>query len=150
MHADWKWHGGGWKVSPSIEIAAGGERLLCDIEGPGALQQIWCVVRMCDGGINFAHLLGRSGASVGGMPAGRFFRVRLEPIRAVSSLAVCVNPGSAFNCYWEMPFRKRSRITWKIAIRRTVILYYQINYTLTEVPDAAYFHAQFRRTNPLP
>ena len=30
-------------------------------------------------------------------------------------------------------------------------LYYQINYTLTEVPeDAAYFHAQFRRTNPLP
>ena len=30
-------------------------------------------------------------------------------------------------------------------------LYYQINYTLTEVPeDAAYFHAQFRRVNPLP
>ena len=30
-------------------------------------------------------------------------------------------------------------------------LYYQINYTLTEVPeDVAYFHAQFRRTNPLP
>jgi hypothetical protein len=30
-------------------------------------------------------------------------------------------------------------------------LYYQINYTLTDVPDdAAYFHAQFRRTNPLP
>ena len=30
-------------------------------------------------------------------------------------------------------------------------LYYQINYTLTDVPDdAAYFHAQFRRMNPLP
>ena len=30
-------------------------------------------------------------------------------------------------------------------------LYYQINYTLTDVPDdAAYFHAQFRRANPLP
>ncbi len=28
-------------------------------------------------------------------------------------------------------------------------VYYQINYTLTEVPeDAAYFHAQFRRSNP--
>ena len=27
-------------------------------------------------------------------------------------------------------------------------LYYQIDYTLTEVPDdAAYFHAQFRRSN---
>src|ERR1700736_6510194 len=36
--------GRGWKVSPSIQIAAGENRLLCDIEGPGALQQIWCVV----------------------------------------------------------------------------------------------------------
>ena len=32
-----------------------------------------------------------------------------------------------------------------------MILYYQVDYTLTEVPaDAGYFHAQFRRTNPLP
>ena len=30
-------------------------------------------------------------------------------------------------------------------------MYYQIDYVLTDVPDdAAYFHAQFRRTNPLP
>ena len=30
-------------------------------------------------------------------------------------------------------------------------LYYQVDYTLTDVPkDAGYFHAQFRRTNPLP
>lgn len=32
-----------------------------------------------------------------------------------------------------------------------MVLYYQVDYTLTEVPkEAAYFHAQFRRTNPLP
>lgn len=30
-----------------------------------------------------------------------------------------------------------------------MVLYYQIDYTLTDVPDdAAYFHAQFRRANP--
>ena len=30
-------------------------------------------------------------------------------------------------------------------------LYYQIDYTLTDIPDdAAYLHAQFRRVNPLP
>jgi hypothetical protein len=29
----------------------------------------------------------------------------------LNSLAVCVNPGSAFNCYWPMPFRKKCRIT---------------------------------------
>jgi hypothetical protein len=32
-----------------------------------------------------------------------------------------------------------------------MVLYYQINYALTDVPDdRAYFHAQFRRVNPLP
>ena len=32
----------------------------------------------------------------------------------------------------------------------SMTLYYQIDYTLTKVPDdAAYFHAQFRRNNPV-
>ena len=32
-----------------------------------------------------------------------------------------------------------------------MLLYYQVNYTLTAVPeDTGYFHAQFRRVNPLP
>jgi hypothetical protein len=32
-----------------------------------------------------------------------------------------------------------------------MVLYYQVDYILTQVPsDAAYFHAQFRRINPLP
>jgi hypothetical protein len=32
-----------------------------------------------------------------------------------------------------------------------MVVYYQINYTLTDVPeDCAYFHASFRRVNPLP
>ena len=34
---------------------------------------------------------------------------------------------------------------------RDMTLYYQINYTLTDVPgDAACFHAQFRRVHKLP
>jgi hypothetical protein len=45
------------------------------------------------------------------MPGGRLLRLRLGQIRQISSLAVCVNPGSAFNCYWPMPFRKKARIT---------------------------------------
>ena len=50
-----------------------------------------------------------------------------------------------------MPFRKRAASRWKTATDAQAIVYYQINYTLTEVPeDAAYFHAQFRRVNPLP
>lgn len=33
---------------------------------------------------------------------------------------------------------------------KDMVLYYQVDYTLTEIPsDAGYFHAQFRRVNPL-
>ena len=86
-------------------------------------------------------------------PLGDFFACGWGRYAQVNSLAVCVNPGRAFNCYWEMPFRKRARASRsRIATpTRQAIIYYQINYTLTDVPeDAAYFHAQFRRTNPLP
>jgi D-arabinan exo alpha-(1,3)/(1,5)-arabinofuranosidase (non-reducing end) len=62
-----------------------------------------------------------------------------------------VNPGSGLNCYWEMPFHKGCTITMTNQGDEEMTLYYQINYVLTDVPnDAAYFHAQFRRTNPLP
>lgn len=34
---------------------------------------------------------------------------------------------------------------------KSMVLYYQVDYVLTDVPvEAAYFHAQFNRTNPLP
>ena len=85
-------------------------------------------------------------------PLGDFFACGWGRYAQVSSLAVCVNPGRAFNCYWEMPFRKSARITLENRDPDAhAIVYWQINYALTEVPeDAAYFHSQFRRTNPLP
>jgi hypothetical protein len=49
-----------------------------------------------------------------------------------------------------MPFRKHSRITLENRSEENKVIYYQINYTLTDVSDnAAYFHVQFRRTNPI-
>ncbi|RYG29041.1 DUF2961 domain-containing protein, partial [bacterium] len=84
-------------------------------------------------------------------PVGDFFACGWGQYAQVSSLPICVNPGSAFNCYWEMPFRKKCRIEFENIADEGMVLYYQINYTLTEVPeDAAYFHATFRRNNPLP
>jgi hypothetical protein len=50
-----------------------------------------------------------------------------------------------------MPFRKRCRITMENRDAESMVLYYQIDYALGEIPDdAANFHAQFRRVNPLP
>jgi len=143
--------GQGWKISPSIRIEAGEERVIADIEGPGAIQQIW----MTPTGTWRTSILriywdDQEHPSVE-CPVGDFFGCGWGKYAQLTSLAVCVNPGSAFNCYWEMPFRKRCRITLTNINTELMVLYYQINYTLTEVPEhAAYFHAQFRRTNPLP
>jgi hypothetical protein len=84
-------------------------------------------------------------------PLGDFFALGWGEYAPISSLAVCVNPGSAFNSYWEMPFASRARITITNDSEAERRLYYQIDYTLCDVPDdAARFCAQFRRVNPLP
>jgi hypothetical protein len=143
--------GPGWKVSPYITIDAGTTAVLADITGQGAIQQIWMTpTGLWRNSILRIYWDGQPAPAVE-CPIGDFFACGWNRYAQVSSLAVCVNPGSAFNCYWEMPFRERARITLTNTADHAMILYYQISYTLTEVPDdAAYFHAQFRRVNPLP
>ncbi|MGI6099618.1 MAG: DUF2961 domain-containing protein [Lentisphaerae bacterium] len=146
--------GTGWKVRPCVMVEPGETLTLADVDGPGAIQQIWMTPGSC---YRFLILRfywdGEETPSVE-VPVGDFFAsayASLTNFRPVVSLPVCVNPGSAFNCYWEMPFRKHCRITAENIGFEPMSLYYQINCTLTAVPDdAAYFHAQFRRTNPLP
>lgn len=143
--------GVGWKISPSVKIEPGQTFELADIAGPGAIQQIWMTPT---GHWRFSILRiywdDQTHPAVE-CPVGDFFACGWQEYAQVSSLPVCVNPGSAFNCYWEMPFRKRCRMTMTNLAAESMILYYQINYTLTDVPeDCGYFHAQFRRTNPLP
>ena len=146
--------GQGWKLSPSLAVEPGATLTLADIEGPGAIQQIWCVV---SSDVSWRDMIVRihwddqEHPSVE-CPIGDFFACGWGRFAQVSSLAVCVNPGRAFNCYWEMPFRKRARVTVENRDPDNAgLIYYQINYALAPVPErAAYFHAQFRRTNPLP
>ena len=142
--------GRGWKVSPSVRIKARTTFTLGEIKGPGCIQQIW----MTPTG-NWRHSIlrlywdGETNASVE-CPVGDFFACGLGQYAQINSLAVCVNPGSAFNCYWPMPFHKQARITMENLDDKDMTLYYQINYTLTAVPkDAGYFHAQFRHEYPL-
>lgn len=143
--------GQGWKISPSVRIEAGQTFVLADIKGSGAIQHIW----MTPTGNNRFNILriywdDEESPSVE-CPAGDFFACGLGQYSTVTSLAVCVNPKSGFNCYWVMPFRKRCKITMTNIDDKQMVLYYQIDYTLTQVPpDMAFFHAQFRRVNPLP
>jgi hypothetical protein len=143
--------GQGWKVSPSIEIQPKRVFTLAEIQGPGAIQHIWMAAH---GPWRFAILRmywdGEKEPSVE-VPVGDFFANGWGTYAPITSLAVCVNPHAAFNSYWEMPFRKSGKITMENLDEKPMRLYYQIDYTLTDLPaHTGYFHAQFRRTNPLP
>ncbi len=143
--------GRGWKVSPSVNIEPKQTFTLAEINGSGAIQQMWMTPT---GHWRFSILRiywdGEAEPSVE-VPVGDFFASGWGKYAQVSSLPVAVNPGSAFNSYWVMPFRKSCKITMENLDDEKMTLFYQINYTVTSVAqDAAYFHAQFRRANPLP
>ena len=152
--------GRGWKCRPKAIVEAGETLVLADIEGPGALQSMW-----------FGGYVGRDfvlriyweeqDEPAVECPLPDFFALPWSvdrgnpmagPFAPVNSLPVSVNPNHGLNCFWEMPFRQRCRVTIEnLHPSEGRTCYHQINYTLTDVPDdCAYFHAQFRRTNPSP
>lgn len=143
--------GQGWKENPYVVIQPGTTFTLAEISGSGAIQHIWMtptgnwrtsILRM--------YWDDEADPSVE-VPVGDFFAMGWGKYARVSSLAICVNPGSAFNSYWPMPFRSKAKLTMENRASEPMTLYYQVDYTNAPVPkDAAYFHAQFRRVNPLP
>jgi hypothetical protein len=142
----------GWKVSPCIKIKAGSTVNIADISGPGAIQSMWLAGAISRDLIIRIYWDEQETASVE-CPWPDFFALHwnYNGVR-VNSIPVSVNPKNGCNCFWEMPFRKRCRITIEnINPDKELVFFYQINYTLTDIPDdCAYFHAQFRRVNPLP
>lgn len=143
--------GQGWKVSPSVVIEPGETFVMGEVSGSGAIQHIWMtptgrwrdsIFRIYWDGLDYPSVE---------CPVGDFFACGWNEYAQVSSLAICVNPGSAFNSYFVMPFRKGFKMTMTNRGSEPMVLFYQITYALTDVSDdAAYFHAQFRRVNPLP
>ncbi|MDD3243684.1 MAG: DUF2961 domain-containing protein [Eubacteriales bacterium] len=143
--------GTGWKVNPYFVVPPKTTLELANIEGMGAIQHIWITPTGSFRQSILRFYWDDQDIPSVECPVGDFFCSGWGQYAQLSSLAVCVNPGSAFNCYWEMPFRKRCRITLENRAEEAMTIYYQIDYTLTDVPeDCAYFHAHFRRVNPLP
>jgi len=144
--------GQGWKVSPSVRIAPGTTFTLADIIGAGAIQHIWLTTHYR----NWRKLIFRirwdgDERPAVEVPLGDFFCNGWCEYSQVNSLPIAVNPNGGFNSYWEMPFRTAANITVESLADEDVTLYYQVTYTVTDVPaDCAYFHAQWRRSNPLP
>ncbi len=141
--------GRGWKVNPYIVIPAGQTFTLGDAKGPGVINHIWMTL---GGPVDYRSAVlriywdGEASPSVE-TPAGDFFASGwgrgAEPV--IDSAVVAVNPGSGFNSFWQMPFRKRAKLTMENRGKGPLTIYYAIDYSLTAVPaNAGYFHAQFR------
>jgi hypothetical protein len=145
--------GQGWKVSPCIVIPGNTLVELADIQGSGAIQHIWCTVHP-DAWRKLVLRMYWDNETTPSVetPLGDFFCSGWCERANVTSLAVAVNPAGGFNCYWEMPFHRNARITVENQSPDEIRgFYYQITYTLTKVPEeCGYFHAQWRRNNPLP
>ena len=143
--------GRGWKVSPSIEIGAGSTVSLADIEGPGVIRHVWITAHRD----HWRTLIVRMSWDDADVPAvavplGDFFCQGWGEFAQVSSVPVAVNPHGGFNSYWEMPYRRRAHLTLENLGSGTAVVYYQIDYELTDVPaSAGYLHAAWRRSNPL-
>ena len=144
--------GQGWKVSPSVRIAPGATFTLAEIAGPGVIQHIWLTTHRQ----GWRELLLRAYWDGDERPAvetpiGDFFCQGWCEFAQISSLPVAVNPHGGFNAYWAMPFRTAARLTIENRSDREIVVYYQITYALTDVPEGlGYFHAHWRRSNPLP
>lgn len=130
--------GQGWKVSPSVVIRSGQTYTIADIEGPGAIQSMWLsgdVARK--GPLSRFYILriywdNQEIPSVE-CPIADFFTCGWGKYTQINSIPVVVNPNRGYNCFWEMPFRKKCRITLENRHREDITHYYQVNYTLTDV-----------------
>ncbi len=143
--------GQGWKVRPFIKPKAGETVTIMDVDGPGIIQHIWMVPASDFRRVGRSCILrfywdNETTPSIE-VPITDFFAVGHELFAPVNSLAVVVNPKSALNCFWPMPFRRHAKITFSNESDKDLSLFtYQITYAETEVPsNAAYFHAQWRR-----
>jgi hypothetical protein len=141
--------GAGWKVRPFIPVPRASTVTLAEVGGPGVIQHIWMTVdnkAYRDLILRF-YWDGETTPSIE-VPLGDFFALGHGLRYKVNSMMVVVNPTGGLNSYWPMPFRKSVKITLENQGPRNFDqFFYQITYALEAVPEnAAYFHAQWRRS----
>ncbi len=142
--------GRGWKVRPFIPVKAKETVILADIDGPGCINEIFITSSLADYRALVLRLYWDDETSPSvEVPMGDFFaRGHDSAPHLVTSLPVVVAPRNGCNCYWQMPFRHHARITLENQSGLDAdIVAYSILYKLVPIPDeAAYFHAQWRRS----
>jgi hypothetical protein len=144
---------GGRKGAPNMRVRAGESVVLADIDGPGTIRHVWMTIPPAPPEVMRSLFIevfydGMTEPSISvpfvdffGLPHGR-------PVEYHSALHA-VQEGRGFNSYVPMPFGEHVRIVATNGGERSIILYYQVDYTLGPLDEGAgYLHVGFRRQNP--
>lgn len=141
-----------WKVRPCITLAGKTVTTVVDTDGPGRFTHIWVTMdarRMRDVILRF-YWDGEETPSIE-VPVCDFFCCGWSTPLAITALPINVNPKGGMNCYFPMPFRRHARITAEnLGGNKLEGFFYAVSMEEgTVAEDEAYFHAQFRRSNPV-
>ena len=145
--------GTGWKVNPYIILNGNETAVLADIKGRGAIKHFWITDSARRGRqlILRIYFDGVENPAVEAPLSDFFCAADNIEYRRISSLPICFNPRKGMNCYFEMPYFKGFRVEIENLDEVPASIYYQIDCEEKEIPaESLYFHAQFRRVNPLP
>ena len=145
--------GQGWKVSPYYIVEPSTTIVLADVVGQGSIRHFWITDGSKAGRLLILKIYfdGYDKPAVH-VPLSDFFcNADNREYRQNNGLPICYNPRKGMNCYFEMPYFKGFRVEIDNISPDPIAIYYQIDCEEKEIPkDSLYFHAQFRRTNPLP
>lgn len=142
--------------SDSEKFAIGETKVIAELEGPGKITHIWLVPSSMD--IRWTRALVLriywDGSDVPSVetPFGDFFGVGNGMRATVNSMPVKVSSfGRGLNCYWQMPFGKKAKITITNESHKAKAgCYYMIDWVkYDEAPkDLVYFHARYHQEYP--
>jgi len=140
----------------SDRFAVGETKTIADLDGPGKIVHVWMTPKSLDIRHPRAIVLRIYGDDADRpsveVPIGDFFAVGNGMQATVNSLSVKVSSyGRSYNCYWQMPFTKRAKITQaNESDKAPASCYYQIDWVrLPEPPNSRmYFHARYHQEYP--
>jgi hypothetical protein len=148
----------------NFRVTPGETHVLLDERGPGIITHIWITFLgpepqdwAKNGSANHQEMLLRIFWDGNPRPAveaplGDFFANCFGQRREVISLPVVVEDGDAYNCFWQMPFRKSARIEVANQSEKPIsLLYYNIDWIKKKslAKDIPYFYAQYRQEYPV-
>lgn len=148
----------------NFRVQPGQTHVVMDAKGPGLITHMWFTFLgpekhpwAPEGSATHQDMLLRiywDGSERPGVeaPLGDFFASCFGRRDEVISLAVLVEDGDSYNCFWHMPFRKSARIEIVNQGDRPIsLLYYNIDWIKLKSlsADTPYFYAQYRQEYPV-